>query len=147
MRVLGLIPGLVDKIVGASVVGGGFFSLLPEDYGELMKFDGAALHGVRRPIFHQTLVDHAIQFRALRLEPGTVPIRSFAAADSRARGLPVIDWAPLTDRLLGVETVPDTDHLDIVLSPHLHDRIAALTAPAAEAPALSPARAPAWTAA
>ncbi len=94
-----------------------------------------------------TLVDHAIQFRALRLEPGTVPIRSFAAADSRARGLPVIDWAPLTDRLLGVETVPDTDHLDIVLSPHLHDRIAALTAPAAEAPALSPARAPAWTAA
>jgi len=28
-----------------------------------------------------------------------------------------------------VETVPETDHLDIVLSPHLHARIVALTAP------------------
>ncbi|MGT2488278.1 hypothetical protein ACU4GA_24805 [Methylobacterium oryzae CBMB20] len=65
------------------------------------------------------------------------------AAESQARGLPVIDWAPLTDRLLGVETVPETDHLDIVLSPHLHDRIAALTAPAVR----GPAHAPAWTAA
>ena len=74
-----------------------------------------------------TLVDHAIQFRGLRLEPGAVPIRSFVAAESLARGLPVIDWAPLTSRLLAVETVPETDHLDIVLSPHLHDRIAALT--------------------
>lgn len=37
--------------------------------------------------------------------------------------------APLTGRLLSVETVPETDHRDIVLSPHLHDRIAALTAP------------------
>jgi amino acid adenylation domain-containing protein len=77
-----------------------------------------------------TLVDHALQVRALRLEPGAVPIRSFVAEDSLARGLPVIDWAPLTDRLLAVETVPETDHLDIVLSPHLHGRIAALTAPA-----------------
>jgi amino acid adenylation domain-containing protein len=85
-----------------------------------------------------TLVDHALQVRALRLEPGAVPIRSFVAEDSLARGLPVIDWAPLTDRLLAVETVPETDHLDIVLSPHLHDRIAALTAPARPA---------AWTAA
>jgi amino acid adenylation domain-containing protein len=75
-----------------------------------------------------TLVDHAIQFRALRLEPGAVPIRSFVAADSLARGLPVIDWAPLTGRLLAVETVPETDHLDIVLSPHLHARLAGLTA-------------------
>ena len=76
-----------------------------------------------------TLVDHAIQFRALRLVPGSVPIRSFVAAESRARGLPVIDWQPLTTRLLSVETVPETDHLDIVLSPHLHARIVALTAP------------------
>jgi amino acid adenylation domain-containing protein len=75
-----------------------------------------------------TLVDHAIQFRALRLQPGAVPIRSFVAAESLARGLPVIDWGPLTSRLLAVETVPETDHLDIVLSPHLHDRIAALVA-------------------
>lgn len=74
-----------------------------------------------------TLIDHALQFRALRLKPGSVPIRSFVAEDSLARSLPVIDWAPLTHRLLSVETVPDTDHLDIVLSPHLHDRIAALT--------------------
>jgi hypothetical protein len=44
-------------------------------------------------------------------------------------------WAPFTGRLLSVETVPETDHRDIVLSPHLHDRIAALTAPE-----------PAWTA-
>ena len=80
-----------------------------------------------------TLVDHALQFRTLRLEPGAVPIRSFVAADSLARGLPVIDWAPLTSRLLAVETVPETDHLDIVLSPHLHDRIAALTASYARA--------------
>ena len=36
---------------------------------------------------------------------------------------------PITGRLLSVETVPETDHRDIVLSPHLHDRIAALTAP------------------
>ncbi|SDN69087.1 amino acid adenylation domain-containing protein [Methylobacterium phyllostachyos] len=78
-----------------------------------------------------TLIDHALQFRALRLEPGAVPIRSFVAAESRARALPVIDWRPLTSRLLSVETVPETDHLDIVLSPHLHDRIAALTAPRA----------------
>ncbi|MDP4005408.1 amino acid adenylation domain-containing protein [Methylobacterium sp. NEAU K] len=76
-----------------------------------------------------TLVDHAIQFRALSLAPGSVPIRSFVAAESRARGLPVIDWGPLTTRLVSVETVPETDHLDIVLSPHLHARIAALTAP------------------
>ncbi|MGU3662601.1 amino acid adenylation domain-containing protein [Methylobacterium sp. A49B] len=74
-----------------------------------------------------TLVDHAVQFRALRLEEGAVPIRSFVAADSRARGLPVIDWAPLTSRLLSVETVLETDHLDIVLSPQLHARIAALS--------------------
>lgn len=83
-----------------------------------------------------TLVDHAIQFRALRLEPGAVPIRSFVAEESLARGLPVIDWGSLTDRLLAVETVPETDHLDIVLSPHLHARIAALTAAS-----------PAWSAA
>ncbi|KNY19505.1 amino acid adenylation domain-containing protein [Methylobacterium sp. ARG-1] len=83
-----------------------------------------------------TLVDHAIQFRALRLVPGSVPIRSFVAAESRARGLTVIDWQPLTTRLLSVEVVPETDHLDIVLSPHLHARIAALTAPR-----------PAWSAA
>ncbi len=74
-----------------------------------------------------TLIDHALQFRALRLKPGSVPIRSFVAEETLARSLPVIDWAPLTDRLLSVETVPDTDHLDIVLSPHLHERIAALT--------------------
>jgi len=76
-----------------------------------------------------TLIDHALQFRALRLEPGAVPIRSFVAEETCARALPVIDWRPLTSRLLSVETVPETDHLDIVLSPHLHDRIAALTAP------------------
>jgi amino acid adenylation domain-containing protein len=83
-----------------------------------------------------TLVDHAIQFRALRVGPGSVPIRSFVAAESRDRGLPVIDWQPLTTRLLSVEIVPATDHLDIVLSPHLHARIAALTVPR-----------PAWSAA
>jgi thioesterase domain-containing protein len=87
-----------------------------------------------------TLVDHALQFRDLWLVPGSVPIRSFVAAESRARGLPVIDWGPLTDRLLAVETVPETDHLDIVLSPHLHARIAALTAP-------DPVRTATWTAA
>jgi amino acid adenylation domain-containing protein len=86
-----------------------------------------------------TLVDHALQLRALRLQPGSVPIRSFVAADSLARGLPVIDWAPLTRRLLAVETVPETDHLDIVLSPHLHDRIAALMAAEAVETAASPA--------
>ncbi|MDP4021017.1 amino acid adenylation domain-containing protein [Methylobacterium sp. NEAU 140] len=75
-----------------------------------------------------TLVDHALQFRGLALAPGAVPIRAFVAADSLARGLPVIDWRPLTDRLLGVETVPETDHLDIVLSPHLHARLAELVA-------------------
>jgi thioesterase domain-containing protein len=83
-----------------------------------------------------TLVDHAIQFRDLRLPPSSVPIRSFVAADSLARALPVIDWTALTGRLLSVETVPETDHLDIVLSPHLHARIAALTAAS-----------PAWSAA
>lgn len=77
-----------------------------------------------------TLVDHALQFRALRLEPSSVPIRSFVAEASLARRLPVIDWAPTTTRLLSVETVPETDHLDIVLSPALHARIAALTEPA-----------------
>lgn len=76
-----------------------------------------------------TLVDHAIQFRGLSLTPGTVPIRVFAAEDSLACGLPVIDWGPLTTRLLSVETMPETDHLDIVLSPHLHTRIAELVAP------------------
>ncbi len=75
-----------------------------------------------------TLVDHALQFRALRLAPGRVPIRSFEASDSRARGLPIIDWAALTPRLLSVEVIPETDHLDIVLSPNLHARIATLTA-------------------
>ena len=65
-----------------------------------------------------------------------MPIRSFVAEESLARGLPVIDWGSLTDRLLAVETVPETDHLDIVLSPHLHARIAALTAAS-----------PAWSAA
>ncbi len=83
-----------------------------------------------------TLVDHALQFRALRLTSSDVPIRSFVAQDSRARSLPVIDWAPLTSRLLSVETVPETDHLDIVLSPHLHGRIADLVA-----------REPTWSAA
>lgn len=73
-----------------------------------------------------TLIDHALQFRALRLVPGSVPIRSFVAEESQARSLPVIDWAPLTSRLLSVETVPETDHLDIVLSPYLHERIADL---------------------
>lgn len=80
-----------------------------------------------------TLVDHAIQFRSLRLEPAAVPVHSFVAAESLTRGLPVIDWSALTSRLLAVETVPETDHLDIVLSPYLHDRIAALMAPGAGA--------------
>ncbi len=80
-----------------------------------------------------TLIDHALQFRSLRIERGSVRSRSFVAEKSLALTLPVIDWAPLTDRLLSVETVPDTDHLDIVLSPHLHERIAALTS-----------RTPAW---
>ncbi len=58
-----------------------------------------------------------------------MPVRSFVAEESLARALPVIDWAGLTPRLLSVETVPQTDHLDIVLSPHLHRAIAALTGP------------------
>ncbi|MGH1590407.1 thioesterase domain-containing protein [Methylobacterium phyllosphaerae] len=93
-----------------------------------------------------TLVDHAIQFRALRLEPGAVPVHSFVAAETLARARPVIDWAPLTSRLHAVETIPETDHLDIILSPHLHDRIAALTAPDAGR-GVRPARTAAGTAA
>ncbi|MFK5595867.1 amino acid adenylation domain-containing protein [Methylobacterium sp. HMF5984] len=73
-----------------------------------------------------TLVDHAIQFRDLTLAPSAVPIRAFTASDSLARGLPVIDWSGLTTRLLSTETIPETDHLDIVLSPELHARVADL---------------------
>ncbi|WP_245930672.1 amino acid adenylation domain-containing protein [Methylobacterium radiodurans] len=91
--------------------------------------DGPAVGSRERILW--TLVDHALQFRTLVLEPGGVPIRSFEASDSRARHLPIIDWRPLTPNLLSVEVIQETDHLDIVLSPVLHDRIAALTAPAA----------------
>jgi len=73
-----------------------------------------------------TLVDHAIQFRGLELRPSDVPVRTFQASRSVADALPILDWAPLTSRLLSVEQVPETDHLDIVLCPHLHERIAAL---------------------
>ncbi|MGU3540840.1 amino acid adenylation domain-containing protein [Methylobacterium sp. A54F] len=80
-----------------------------------------------------TLVDHALQFRDLALTQSDVPVRSFVASRSREAGLPVIDWGRHTDRLLSVETVPETDHLDIVLSPAFHARFAHWLRPWAEA--------------
>ncbi|UMY16831.1 amino acid adenylation domain-containing protein [Methylobacterium organophilum] len=69
-----------------------------------------------------TLVDHALQFRALRLGPSRVPVRVFRASRSVAEGLPILDWSRLTPNLLSDETIPETDHLDIVLSPAFHAR-------------------------
>ncbi|OSD03930.1 FAD/NAD-P-binding domain-containing protein [Trametes coccinea BRFM310] len=68
MRVLSLIPGLLDKIVGGSVVEMVQYSVLAEDLGELSRTDmpgkieavtGFGVKGVRRTVFHRTLLDHA----------------------------------------------------------------------------------------
>jgi amino acid adenylation domain-containing protein len=82
--------------------------------------DGPDL-GSRERILH-ALVDHALLFRALSLAPLDVPIVSFVAERSRAEGKPVIDWRGLSPRAVA-EVVPETDHLDIVLSPAFHDRV------------------------
>ncbi|KAI9066575.1 FAD/NAD-P-binding domain-containing protein [Trametes sanguinea] len=68
MRVLSLIPGLLDKVVGGRVVELVQYSVLPEDMGELSRIDvpgqveaatGFGMKGVRRTVFHRTLLDHA----------------------------------------------------------------------------------------
>ncbi|OCH92776.1 FAD/NAD(P)-binding domain-containing protein [Obba rivulosa] len=68
LRVLSLIPGLVDKIDGKALDSFTFYSVIPEDKGFLVQFDLPSeireFHGnntmcVRRPTFHQTLVEVA----------------------------------------------------------------------------------------
>lgn len=68
MRVLSLLPGLLDKIVGGNVQQLIQYSTLPEDLGELTRSDGPArvkaeygfgMRGVGRVAFHHTLIEHA----------------------------------------------------------------------------------------
>lgn len=85
--------------------------------------DGPSVGSRERMLF--TLVDHALQMRRLALAPQAVMVRSFEAERSRAEGRPILDWRGLAAGV-AVEVVPATDHLDIVLAPAFHDRIAAL---------------------
>ncbi|OCH92783.1 FAD/NAD(P)-binding domain-containing protein [Obba rivulosa] len=68
LRVLSLIPGLLEKVAGQDLDAFALYSILPEDetliawsdqpttYRELY---GHPMKGVRRPAFHHTLVEHA----------------------------------------------------------------------------------------
>ncbi|OCH85792.1 FAD/NAD-P-binding domain-containing protein [Obba rivulosa] len=67
-RVLSLIPGLVDKIVGHDIDALAFYSVIPEDENliawsdlptTLRELYGHPMKGVRRPAFHRTLVEYA----------------------------------------------------------------------------------------
>ncbi|CDO74349.1 hypothetical protein BN946_scf184645.g5 [Trametes cinnabarina] len=68
LRVLSLVPGLLDKIVGGRIEEMVQYSVLPEDMGELTRSDfprkikestGFGIMGVSRPVFHRVLLDHA----------------------------------------------------------------------------------------
>ncbi|KAL1942512.1 hypothetical protein VTO73DRAFT_6114 [Trametes versicolor] len=68
LRVLSLLPGLLDKVVGGNVQQLIQYSTLPEDLGELTRSDGPArvkaeygfgMRGVGRVAFHHTLLEHA----------------------------------------------------------------------------------------
>ena len=68
LRVLGLIPGLTDKLVGApferfkhcSVLGGEATVLVDNDYPSRLPAEtGYSMTGVRRPVFHRTIVEAA----------------------------------------------------------------------------------------
>ncbi|KAI0675067.1 FAD/NAD-P-binding domain-containing protein [Trametes maxima] len=68
LRVLSLVPGLVDKIVGGHIQQIVQYSALPEDPGELTHSDAPGrlaaegrlgMLGVRRTAFHRTLLEHA----------------------------------------------------------------------------------------
>ncbi|ATQ70289.1 MULTISPECIES: amino acid adenylation domain-containing protein [Methylosinus] len=82
------------------------------------------LVGSRERVLH-TLIDHALQMRALTLQPLDVIIFSFQAERSIAEHKPIIDWRELASQA-HVDVAASTDHFDIVLSRSLHERIAEL---------------------
>lgn len=84
------------------------------------------LVGSRERVLH-TLVDHALQMRRLTLAPQNIRVRSFEAERSRVEGKPIMDWSGLASTV-SVETIPATDHLDIVLSRNFHERLAQMLA-------------------
>ncbi|KAI0329489.1 FAD/NAD-P-binding domain-containing protein [Cubamyces sp. BRFM 1775] len=68
LRVLALVPGLLDKVVGGRIQALVQLSALPEDQGELSRSDaplrgevglGFGVKGVRRTVFHRVLLEHA----------------------------------------------------------------------------------------
>ncbi|KAI0661203.1 FAD/NAD-P-binding domain-containing protein [Cubamyces menziesii] len=68
LRVLALIPGLLERIVGGKVEEIVHYSVLPEDLGELSRSDsparaeaeeGFGVRGVRRTVLHHVLLEHA----------------------------------------------------------------------------------------
>ncbi|KAI0823310.1 FAD/NAD-P-binding domain-containing protein [Trametes gibbosa] len=68
LRVLSLLPGLLDKVEGGKIEQLIQYSTLPEDSGELSRSDGPAqvqakygfgMMGVNRAAFHHTLLQHA----------------------------------------------------------------------------------------
>ncbi|KAI0654315.1 FAD/NAD-P-binding domain-containing protein [Cubamyces menziesii] len=68
LKVLKLVPGLLDKVVGGRIKELVQMSVLPEDLGELSRSDapsrgeaamGVSVTGVRRTVFHRLLLEHA----------------------------------------------------------------------------------------
>ncbi|KAI0329204.1 FAD/NAD-P-binding domain-containing protein [Cubamyces sp. BRFM 1775] len=68
LRVLALVPGLLNKVVGGRIEEIIHYSVLPEDLGELLSSDGPAraeveegfgVRGVRRTVLHHVLLEHA----------------------------------------------------------------------------------------
>ncbi|EMD37072.1 hypothetical protein CERSUDRAFT_155529 [Gelatoporia subvermispora B] len=68
LRVINLIPGLLEKVIGQDLDAFAMYSVLPGDEGTIVWSDlpstlrdlyGYSMKGVRRPVFHRTLVEHA----------------------------------------------------------------------------------------
>lgn len=89
---------------------------------KLLPVDGPDV-GSQERIFW-VLIDNALVFRRYRLQPFDAPIASWAAGDSAARGLNIIDWRRFSPRAAAAEFVPGTTHFNIIGAPAFHRRFA-----------------------